>query len=405
LYDKEFKPFEEDWQNFDVLFVCDELYLEELFNQIQDYYFSGRGYAWLRHNMEDVLSKIHGMPTFDRFKRFCVEQICETPDAFLRRPGFLELDHELFEELIARDDLQTDEANVWDYVIRWGIFHVPELEGGQTTDYAIAFQWTREKCDLLKEVIGDCIFHVRMFEISMIDFYIKVNPLKDLLSAELYDEIIQRSPIQRSVRYPPRRFRTNSIQVTSRHAAIIAGWIFRGRSGPTSKTYMPRRFVLLYRGSQERFSWITFRRIWRTTSLESGKVNDNVKDTRKKEALAENLPALDGSRVVAIKLANQPRIVGGFSGWIHDSSNAFLFSFTTGREIGGHISRVRPETAEFTVWNDGVRFGKSDLILELFEGRICSVSCTQASYEKGLFEESKQYLPIEEIEIFEVLAS
>ncbi|RHZ45974.1 hypothetical protein Glove_640g13 [Diversispora epigaea] len=84
--------------------------------------------------------------------------------------------------VLKRDDLQTKESEIWDYLIKWGITQnstLPEkLE-----------DWSDENIMTLKTTLQQCLPLIRYFHIPNSDIVYKIKPYKKILDKRLWNDL------------------------------------------------------------------------------------------------------------------------------------------------------------------------------------------------------------------------
>jgi len=63
--------------------------------------------------------------------------------------------------LLKIDDLSTEEDDIWMSVMQWATKQVPELELGNGLN-----NWSSHDINTVKDIIADCIPHIRFFNMS-----------------------------------------------------------------------------------------------------------------------------------------------------------------------------------------------------------------------------------------------
>ncbi|RHZ66634.1 hypothetical protein Glove_306g67 [Diversispora epigaea] len=166
--------------------------------------------------------------------------------------------------LLKRDDLQVEEAKIWEYVIKWGIAQNPTLPANLD-------EWNKDNFLTLKTTLQHCLPYIRYFHISGDDILKKVEPYKKILDKQLWKDLFQHflSPNQpkksvvlpaRTILIPelPNRFKELfSTIISDDHAAEISSRIDHKNSIYPSVNY-PHKFQLILRGSKDGFAPRTF---------------------------------------------------------------------------------------------------------------------------------------------------
>ena len=74
------------------------------------------------------------MENYKQLQDYCLESICEDPEPFFNSSNFPTLEESILLGLLKREDLQIDEIELWNYLLKWGIAQTSELKGKDTTD-------------------------------------------------------------------------------------------------------------------------------------------------------------------------------------------------------------------------------------------------------------------------------
>ena len=169
---------------FGLLTASDELLLEELSKHVQDYLIE-KHTDWIQKNFVPVLHAVFKLASCKKLQDHCLESICENPKPFIASENFSSLDKEILFGLLEKDDLQIEEIDAWNCLIKWGIEQTPGL-GSENNDRA---KWTQENFEALKKTLNQFIPLIRFLEISGADVYDKVRPYKDVIPKHIYDDI------------------------------------------------------------------------------------------------------------------------------------------------------------------------------------------------------------------------
>ena len=100
---------------------------------------------------------------------------------------FHRLDKDILFDLLKRDDLQGEEIDAWDCLIKWGIEQTPGL-GSKNSDRA---KWNQENFEALKETLNLFIPLIRFSEISRANFFDKVRPYKAVFPHHIYEDVVE----------------------------------------------------------------------------------------------------------------------------------------------------------------------------------------------------------------------
>jgi hypothetical protein len=236
-----------------VLVASDELLLKKLFDHVQDYLIE-RQTIWIKQNFVPVLHTAFKIPDCKKLQDYCLESICANPQPLITSKEFPSLDKDVFYSLLERDDLNIEEIDAWDYLIKWGIEQTPGL-GSENNDRT---NWDDDDYEALKETISQFIPLIRFVGISPADFYDRVRPYKAVIPYYIYEEVTEfyyKSTLPKTTILPPRYEKTQieSKLIKPKLAETIASWIERkdGKSLSLTKNY---KFELLYRSNRDGMS-------------------------------------------------------------------------------------------------------------------------------------------------------
>ncbi|GBB84616.1 hypothetical protein RclHR1_01120004 [Rhizophagus clarus] len=361
-----------------LLVSSDELLIEELFNHVQDYLIEKQT-SWVQKNFVLVLHTVFQLTSCKKLQDYCLETICEDPVPFISSTTFPSLDKDILFGLLKRDDLQIEEIAAWDCLIRWGIEQTPGL-GNEHTDRT---KWNNENCEALKKTLSQFIPLIRFVEISPEDFYDKVRPYKAIIPEHIYEEVVKfhyKKTLPKTTTLPPRKGKSGSLTSTiikPKLANVIANWI--DRNGTTFADNNAYEFNLIYSMSQDGFN----------CSIFYNKCNGQ------------------GPFVVLIRVQSK-KIYGGYNPigyagrnghWL-TSTESFVFSFENDQDMHNmKIGKVTNSTySVYDQRNYGGFFSFGGILY--INGQYLYVAYNTNHYE-NIFD-GKQYLIIEEIEVFSV---
>ncbi|CAG8466228.1 326_t:CDS:1 [Acaulospora colombiana] len=335
----------------DLLVAADELILGELVEHTQDYLIQHNA-KWLQKNIVKVLHTIFRHKTCEKLQNYCLEIISDDPRFLFESEHYLSLESDLLVSLLGRDDLEIDEIEIWDYLIRWGIAQTPSLPRDSDVE-----NWTRDHFGELEETLHQCIPLIRFFHISSDDYFKKVFPYKRILpkslKQDIYGYFLSRGYQPKSVILPPRILPIESAIINNKHASLIEHWIqakgdesqhsFNSKSNNSYCKRLEFDWKLLYRASRDGFSAADF------------------------HARCDNR----GACVVVIKIRGHAQVIGGYNpvGWYSyltgyiSTSDSFVFSMDASRNLENFkLNRVKdPDNAIYQDQNRGPTFGYPDL--------------------------------------------
>ncbi|PKC00596.1 hypothetical protein RhiirA5_427943 [Rhizophagus irregularis] len=374
----------------DIVIAADELQLIKLFQQLEEILTENKS-AW---QPKDII-KVYQHDHFINLYNFALELVCSNPKIIFESEEYLKIEKTFLIQLLKCDDLELEEIEIWEYLIKWGIKNTNSILDGDIT------KWKSTDFINLEKTIHDCIPHIRFFQMSFNDYMKIRTQFKDILPDGLDGEVLQclsNPNFKTTFNVLPSRFIFDSKIINSKDAALIASWIDKKRGAPYIFKNIPFKFKLIYRASQEDFKIKKF--------------HDNCDNK--------------GPTVVVIKVYDSGEIIGGYNplelrsykilenerssllyyhddvynNHQHESSDSFIFSLTN-RTIPAVLSRVISKREAIT-WckNKGPCFGLHDLFIYSLNDNIVGKS-KQHSYEKKVI--NKEIFEIEEYEVFQII--
>jgi hypothetical protein len=163
--------------------------------------------------------------------------------------------------LIQSDNLQMNEIQVWEHVLKWGIAQNPELSSDPTS-------YSKEDFNSLKYTLQQCIPFIKLRNLTSKEFSDKVLPYKKIFPKEFYKILLKEflnndskpsdSKEIKEVR-PTNPTNIDSKIITSQHAELISKWI--DRLEITDMIKNSYEFKLILRGSRDGFTSKKFHEI------------------------------------------------------------------------------------------------------------------------------------------------
>ncbi|RIB00056.1 hypothetical protein C2G38_1358562, partial [Gigaspora rosea] len=351
--------------------------------------------SWLRLHFSRVYQKSFQNDKLHEFQKWCNDNIVKYPDKFFDSEDFTSIKENALVSIIKRDDLQMKEANIWKHVIKWGI--------AQNSDLASDLKnWTNENFLTLKNILKNCLPHIRYFQMSAEDIIDNVRPYQQILEKDLWDDISIKLMLPSrqvaSIIFPPRTILTPklptrmtepfSLIINESHAAEIASWVDK-----KDNTYPiinnPYEFKLLLRGTRDGFTADSF---WRLCDKQT-------------------------HLVIVMKIKGTDEILGGYNpiGWVKPiwcvfkyCNDSFIFSLKNETIQNSILSRVKNPDCAIICWNNcGPHFG-NDLVMKnnFNENKNCFARYTY--YERQIRDTSmydngnRSKFSAEEYEIFQI---
>jgi hypothetical protein len=258
------------------------LSLKELTEFIKEYIINYHQLL-LRNDPIGILQIVNDNKTFINIKEFCMEKICSEPEILFKSEKFIQLSATLLENILERNDLNLDEIEVWNNLIKWGSAHDRDIK--------------------------NFIKLIRFYDISSEDYLTKIKPNEEYyLPKKLREDLLKFYLIpghKPECKTLPKRM-IDSVIINQKHVALFADWIDR-KNGNNENNIggISYKFNLLYRASRD---------------------GDRVTEIHKK---CNN----KGATIIVIKIKDSEQLVGGYSpiGWgsndnYKSSARSFIFT-------------------------------------------------------------------------------
>jgi hypothetical protein len=292
-----------------LLIAVDELNIQSLISHIQEYFLIEHQTGFLHQNPTDILETVYQHETFTGLLNFCLEKICNEPKILFNSDRFINLKASLLELLLKRDDLNVDEIEVWQNLLKW-CFAQQNIKDDPA-------KWSKDDITKVERSLHRFIPLIRFYDIKPADFFYKVYNYKDILPQDLIHDLLEFHDIVPSnmkpktnttpTRKPNLKSKLDSTLIESNHILLFSSWIDKKDSSYYKKTNNPYEFKLLHRSSRDGFDPETFHK---------------------------NCDAL-GATIWVAKVQGSTRLVGlynpldwsGNNIW-KQTANIFLFNFT-----------------------------------------------------------------------------
>src|SRR5437660_1470776 len=125
---------------------------------------------FLHQNPTGILETVYQHETFTDLWNFCLEVICEEPKILFNSDQFINLKAPLLELLLKRDDLNVDEIEIWESLLKWCF-----AQQNMTSDPT---KWSKEDITKMERAIYRFIPLIRFYDIEPTDFFYKVYNYK-----------------------------------------------------------------------------------------------------------------------------------------------------------------------------------------------------------------------------------
>ena len=155
-----------------LLIAIDELNIQQLISYVQEFLIEHQA-EFLQQNPSGILETVYQHETFTDLWNFCLEKICKEPKILFNSDNFINLKAPLLELLLKRNDLDIDEIEIWESLLRW-CFIQQNIENDST-------KWSKEDITKIERSLYRFIPLIRFYDIEPIDYFYKVYRYKDIL--------------------------------------------------------------------------------------------------------------------------------------------------------------------------------------------------------------------------------
>ncbi len=163
--------------------AANELLLDELVDYLQKYLIENQS-GWIEQHLELINRTSFQSSSLLELQQFCTGLMAKSPKKIFKSLDFTLLPEKSLISLIKRDDLQMNEVEVWEHVLKWGLEKNPTLVPDPIT-------WSDNDFKTIENTLQHCLPLIRFFSLSSEDFFQKIRPYKKLLSYQLYEDLLK----------------------------------------------------------------------------------------------------------------------------------------------------------------------------------------------------------------------
>src|SRR5581483_4651223 len=165
-----------------LLIAVDELNIHSLISHIQEFLIQHQT-EFLHQNPTGILETVYQHETFTDLWNFYLEKICDEPKILFDSDKFIDLKAPLLELLLKRDDLNLDEIEIWENLLKW-CFAQQNTKNDPTN-------WSKDDITKIEETLYRFIPLIRFYNIEPSDFFYKVYCYKDILPQDLIHDLLE----------------------------------------------------------------------------------------------------------------------------------------------------------------------------------------------------------------------
>ncbi|GET01071.1 BTB/POZ protein [Rhizophagus clarus] len=165
-----------------LLIAVDELSIHSLISHIQEFLIEHQT-EFLHQNPTEVLETVYQHETFTGLWDFCLENICKEPKILFNSENFSSLKAPLFELLLKRDDLNINEIEIWENLLKWCFAQQNNIQDDPT-------KWNKEDITSIERELYRFILLIRFYNIiEPTDFFYKVYCYRNILPQDLIHDL------------------------------------------------------------------------------------------------------------------------------------------------------------------------------------------------------------------------
>ncbi|PKK59940.1 hypothetical protein RhiirC2_271365 [Rhizophagus irregularis] len=416
--------------------AASELSLQELIPHLQSFLINNKA-SWMEQNFSLIYQTSFENDSFLELQKFCTELMSKEPEKIFNSPDFTSITEKTLITLI-QNDIQIDEVQIWEHVLKWGIAQNPELSSDPTC-------YSNDDFVILKNTLEKCIPFIKFIRFTSKEFLNKVYPYKLVISEKLYENLIKwflnndydpsnklelqeikeisckmngndynpnsnlKLQIVEEINHEINNYYDSSSKlvsqiiidskiITIQHAELISKWVDKLEIKDEMKNFY--QFELIFRGSRDGFTPKKFHEICDNQSRTVAIIK--VKDSNE---------ILGGYNPIKWKDSNE--IFYNPIKWESDfgygnTDDSFIFSFMN-KNINEHvISRVKENEYAINNWSHyGPSFGRGDLTIYGGVEDGCNFYdnsnnfCSKRSYERNI-RKTESPFHVEEYEVFQI---
>ncbi|RIA82790.1 hypothetical protein C1645_834794 [Glomus cerebriforme] len=137
---------------------------------------------FLFQNPTGILETVYQHEIFTDLWNFCLEKVCKEPNILFSSDEFINLKSPLLELLLKRDDLNIDEIEIWEGLLKW-CFAQQNMSNDPT-------KWSKEDITKIEKELYRFIPLIQFYDIKPADFFYKVYCYKDILPQDLIHDLL-----------------------------------------------------------------------------------------------------------------------------------------------------------------------------------------------------------------------
>src|SRR5581483_1037868 len=165
-----------------LLIAVDELNMQPLISHVQEFLIEHK-MEFFQENPTGMLETVYQHETLTSLWDFYLEFICKEPKTLFSSDKFINLKAPLMELLLKSADLDLNEIDIWENLLKWCFF-----QQNVTND---STKWSEDDKTNIKTAMHRFIPLIRFYDIEPTDFFYKVYCYKDILPQNLIHDLLE----------------------------------------------------------------------------------------------------------------------------------------------------------------------------------------------------------------------
>jgi hypothetical protein len=139
---------------------------------------------WIELNFDLIYKTSFENDSFLELQKFCTDLTSKESDKIFKSLNFSSIPEKLLITIIQSDNLQMDEFQVWENVLKWGLAQNPELPSDPTN-------FSKEDFNILKNSLQHYIPYISFYNLTSEEFSDEVLSYKKILPKELHKVLLK----------------------------------------------------------------------------------------------------------------------------------------------------------------------------------------------------------------------
>ena len=211
---------------------------------------------WIKQNVLAVHNFASSTDSLQQLGDYCNQLMLSSPGIIFKSSNMVDLPKATLISLLKNDELDMEEVDIWLSVVQWVITQIPGLSDSPTN-------WSPNDVNAVKDIITECMPHIRFFNMSSEEIRERVIPYADVLPKELLPDLFcyyvpNDKPKTQKLPYRKRQLLDVDSVVISKQQVL---WILqkiaestqlgKAERGGTSRQTITHKLTLLYRESSD----------------------------------------------------------------------------------------------------------------------------------------------------------